>query len=92
MKNLFLIIVAFLFCFISSITLSDTMEDLVKRDGLYYKKFTDTPFTGKVEGKEQGSFKNGKQDGKWIYYHDNGQLKSKRQFKNGKLISKQTTK
>ena len=32
-------------------------KDLVIRDGLYYKKFTDVPFTGKVKGV---SFKNGK--------------------------------
>jgi hypothetical protein len=31
------------------------MEDLVERDGLYYKKFTDTPFTGKVSGLVAGS-------------------------------------
>jgi len=40
-----------------------TVEDLVERDGLIYKKFTDTPFTGKVTGKEQGSYKNGKRGG-----------------------------
>ena len=28
-------------------------------DGLHYQKFTDIPFSGKVTGKEQGSFKNG---------------------------------
>ena len=85
MKNLFLIITAFLFCSLSSIALSETMEDLVKRDGLYYKKFTDTPFTGKVEGKKQGSFKNGKKHGKWIIYHENGQLAKKFYLKNGKV-------
>ena len=26
-----------------------TMDDLVKREGLYYKKFTDVPFTGKID-------------------------------------------
>ena len=28
-----------------------TMDDLVERDGLHYKKFTDVPFTGKTTGK-----------------------------------------
>ena len=26
-----------------------TMDDLVEREGLYYKKFTDVPFIGQVE-------------------------------------------
>ena len=72
MKNLFLIIVAFLFCSLSSIALSETMDDLVIRDGVYYKKFTDTPFNGKVEGKEQGAIKKGKKHGKWNSYYDSG--------------------
>lgn len=36
-----------------------TMENLVVREGLWYKKFTDVPFTGEVEGLNQGKFKNG---------------------------------
>jgi hypothetical protein len=38
-----------------------TLDDLVLRkiDGLYFKKFTEVPFTGKVTGKEQGSVKDG---------------------------------
>ena len=59
-------------------------KDLVKRDGLYFKKRTDIPFTGKTTGDEQGSFKNGKKDGSWISYYDNGQLLTKRPYKNGK--------
>ena len=59
------------------------MDDLVRREGTYYKKFSDVPFTGQVEGKEQGSFKNGLKEGSWVNYWDNGQLKSKGSFKNG---------
>ena len=62
-----------------------TMEDLVQRDGLYYKKFTDVPFTGKTTGKIQGSFKNGKKHGPWIMYRNNGQLKEKGTYNDGKL-------
>ncbi|MDC1073392.1 toxin-antitoxin system YwqK family antitoxin [Gammaproteobacteria bacterium] len=59
------------------------MSELVERDGLYYKKFTDIPFTGTVTGKEQGTLKDGKKaDGLWITYHDNGQLQSKVGYKN----------
>ena len=49
-------------------------NDLVRRDGIYYKKFTEVPFTGKTTGQLQVSFKNGKLHGPWIRYHDNGQL------------------
>jgi len=33
-----------------------TMDDLYKRNGLYFKKLTNVPFSGKVTGKRQGSF------------------------------------
>ena len=59
-------------------------KDLVKRDGLYYKKFTEVPFTGKTTGKIQGSFKNGKKHGPWVIYHDNDQLQTKGTWKDGK--------
>ena len=66
-----------------SVTICE-IYDLVEREGLYYKKFTDVPFTGKVEGKEQGSFKDGEKDGSWITYHDNAQLCNKGGFWLGK--------
>ena len=59
------------------------MEDLVYRDGVYYKKFSDEPFTGKITGTSQGLLKNGKEEGYWVIYHDNGQLWSKGKYKNG---------
>jgi len=61
-----------------------TYWSLVKRDGLYYKKFAEVPFTEKTTGKYQGTFKNGKEHGPWVGYHDNGQLRSKGTYKNGK--------
>ena len=60
-----------------------TFDDLVERNDRYYEKFTDVPFTGKVTGREQGSFKNGKRDGAWISYHENGQLRFEGKYKNG---------
>ena len=59
-------------------------EDLVYREGLYYKKFATVPFTGKVTGGIKGSFKEGKQDGPWVYYHENGQLWKIATYKDGK--------
>ncbi len=39
-------------------------EDLVIRAGLYYEKFTATPFTGELdEGLQRGSIKNVKREG-----------------------------
>ena len=69
---------------LSSPSWSVTFDDLVERDGLYYEKFTDVPFSGKVTGKEQGSFRNGEREDAWISYWDNGQLRSKGNWKNNK--------
>jgi len=66
-----------------NVVLSETMEDLVEREGLTYKKFTDVPFTGKITGNRQGSFKNGEKEGPWVSYWSNGQLESKGNYKNG---------
>ena len=45
---------------------------------------TTTPFTGEVEGLDQGKFKEGKKEGSWEYYFENGQLWKKGNYKNGK--------
>ena len=55
-----------------ALAFAETMDDLVERDGLHYKKFTTVPFTGKVTGKTQGSFRNGKEDGPWVFYTKDG--------------------
>lgn len=67
-----------IFLFISTASLAESMDDLVFRDGLYYKKFTDIPFTGKIDDQlRKGSMKNGKIVGPWIEYYDNGQIHQK---------------
>ena len=63
---------------------SVTLGDLVERNDLYYKQFTDVPYTGEVTGSEQGSFRNGEREGAWISYWDNGQLNYKGNYNNGK--------
>ena len=67
---------------LSSTSWSVTFDDLVERNDLYYEKFTNVPFSGKVTGKEQGSFRNGEREDAWISYWDNGQLRSKGNWKN----------
>jgi hypothetical protein len=47
---------------------------LVIIDGIHFKKFTDVPFTGQVTGKNQGLLKEGKKQGSWVGYHENGYL------------------
>ena len=58
--------------------------DLVTRDGLWYEKITDKPFTGNVIGDIQGKIINGKEEGKWLFYYVNGQLWMKTNYKDGK--------
>ena len=85
MKHTFASLVLALFLF-PSIAMGETVkwDDLEERDGLYYKKFTKVPFTGKIMGKTQGAYRNGKRHGPWVSYYDNGQLWSKGTFKDGK--------
>ena len=54
------------------------MDDFVQREGFFYEKFTDVPFSGKVTGSKQGSFKNGEQEGPWVSYHGNGSVMGQR--------------
>ena len=60
-----------------------TLDDLIQRDGIFYEKSSNVPFTGKVTGLQQGRFKNGVMEGPWVSYHENGQLLSEGAFKNG---------
>ena len=69
---------------LSSPSWSETMDDLVKRDGLYYKKFSDVPFSGRVIDTHYGLITNGKREGEWTHYTSDGQLLSTGNYKNGK--------
>jgi len=83
MKTQFLIISIFL---LSSPTWSETlnMDDLVERNETYYKKFSDIPFIGEISDIESGKFVNGKEEGEWLDFFENGQLSSKENYKDGK--------
>ena len=86
MKHILAPIFLLVFMF-PSLALSEevTIDDLVWRDGLFYKKFTEAPFSGKVTGIEQGSIKNGKREGPWVQYHEDGTVNEKYigTYKNG---------
>jgi hypothetical protein len=82
MKTLTILLLTLLF---PVFVIGETMDDLVERDGIHYKKFSDVPFTGKITGKSQGSFKNGKRCGPWVSYWmwKGGLLMSKGNYKDG---------
>ncbi len=63
---------------------SETIDDLVLREGLWYKKFTDVPFTGDINGRISGRFIDGKFDGQFVHYWENGQLQTKGVYRDGK--------
>ena len=58
-------------------------EGLIITNGLYFKKFTNVPFTGTVTGKEQGKLKDGKKAGLWIEYNSDGRLWKEATYQNG---------
>jgi hypothetical protein len=78
------ILITIIFLSLLSSSCSVPSDDLVVRDGLYYKKFSEVPFSGKVTGLGNGSIKNGKREGEWVGYWDDGQLMYKGNYKNGK--------
>ena len=80
--SLLLIILAISLLF--SPSRSVTKYDLVEREGIFYEKVNDVPFTGKITGHEQGSFKNGKKEGIWVWSIASGQLSGKKNYKDGK--------
>ena len=69
-------------------------ETLIDKDGLKYHPDTNELYSGKVfknrmGGKKEfeGSYKDGKKDGLWTGWHDNGQKKSEATFNDGKLMN-----
>ena len=64
------------------------LGDLVLRDSIYFKKFTDVPFSGEVTGRQQGSFKNGKEEGPWVGYNEDGTVNKGNTgtYKNGEKV------
>ena len=67
------------------------MDEVVKRDGIFYRKFSNTPFSGHIESyhpngqlKIIGKFTDGKKIGNWVEYYISGNKKSEGHFANGK--------
>ena len=58
-------------------------DELVIREHLFYKKFTNSPFTGEVSGEWFGKLEKGKRNGEWLAFEKNGQLLYQFNYKNG---------
>ena len=87
MKTLYSILLILFISLLSSPSWSETVsyiDDLVNRGGLYYKKFTDVPFTGEVSGQFNGKFENGRMDGRWVTYYESGELSTRYNYRLGK--------
>ena len=89
MSNILIIILFSLFPFN---LFGNTLDDLVLRNGIYYKKFYDTPYTGKVEvggyPYQTGVITSGRKEGEWLEYWGSGQLNKRSNYINGKLNGK----
>ena len=66
------------------------MDEIVKRDDTFYRKFSTIPFSGHIESyhpngqlKIIGDLSDGKKVGNWIEYYLSGIKKSEGQFANG---------
>ena len=67
------------------------MDEIVKRDDTFYRKFSNIPFSGHIESyhpngqlKIVGDLLDGKKVGNWIEYYLSGIKKSEGEFANGK--------
>ena len=81
-----LIIFFFIFLTFSKVCSESVNKlDFIWKDGLIYKKKSDIPFTGElIKKKDKGFFLNGKPEGKWLRYFDNGKIHIKYYYLNGK--------
>ena len=52
-------------------------KHLVEKEGLFYEKSSDVPYTGKVKGLVEGTFKKGMKHGEFIKYYSDGKILSK---------------
>jgi len=77
--------IPFLFLIVPSCAFGEVfkMENLIERNNIFYEKFNDVPITGEVTGLSTGILIEGKREGIWRWYHTNGQLITKAEFKNG---------
>ncbi len=64
------------------------LDDLENRNGIYYKRDSNVPFTGEVRVGTRGGegmIQDGRRDGTWTKYFPNGALLQKQTYKDGFL-------
>lgn len=83
MERLFQLLICS-YLFISALARAETIDDLVWRDGFFYKRYTDIPFSGYVDGLKRGNISNGLKYGEWVEYLESGELIHKSFFVDGK--------
>ena len=85
MKRVFAhLLLGYLLSFIPTNSWAETYDDLYKKGGVYYKKFTDVPFTGEIIQKfERGTYKNGKLHGTYYNFDEKGRMTFRGEYKNG---------
>ena len=83
-KFIWMVVFTFLIFFIVRSVHSETMGDLIWEKGIYYKKNTNVPFSGEINGNIKGQIQDGKKEGTWVRYYSNGQLFSVSNYKTGR--------
>ena len=59
-------------------------DDLVQRNKVFFKKFSNEPFTGRVSDKTyEGYIQDGNVQGKWVEFYKNGKPKVIGNWRNG---------
>lgn len=89
MKKLF-VFVFLILCTLSFAKIQKVSKDQIKDVGdITISILERAPFTGMVvDGKDREYYVNGKPNGKWIAFYDNGKMKSIENWKNGMLNGK----
>jgi antitoxin component YwqK of YwqJK toxin-antitoxin module len=95
MNKILITFFTILFCLTSSVGWSLTMDDLIEKNGIYYLKSTDVPFTGEIHEQNKykrttyGSFKDGQKSQWSIIWHNGSRIhgKYKNNLREGLWIS-----
>ena len=91
MRKLYLLLPILLIVGCSNDLEEYNIDDLIHKDNVWIKKFSDEKVNGKVFQVVDdmkvpiGKMKNGKKDGLWTGWDDNGQKRSKGTYKDGKM-------
>ena len=88
MKKLLLLLICVFLCF-ESTAKEVNFNNLVKREGIWFEKFSDNPYSGDVVGKEKGKMIKGQKTGEWIsFFGYKNHFRVKGNYKKGKLHGK----